>query len=384
MSTAISSDSFSFSANIQGGTLVSHLAQFPSKKIPLDLIQRPQKDNGLREKPKGLHLPLQISIPEFHVDLALSIKELKSEMESGEVILFAVVDSGSTLILTLIGELSREEDKFQIKQVGLNIETVNKSTRSDFVRASLRVMLSLAEDVYLRIPELQLDLSLKFEEPLLDISQMLKRRQIVYRIMVIERSIGYTFELPLDISGEQVKNITLIYHAIVERSFVWPINEVGYGFPATEEVLNRLLFLNQLPSATFGPHQITITVFGKQISLGNGYVTVEDKFIENFDEVQKELACNDDHIVKVVVRSLTGQGRYDLPEAPRLPDIPWEERLQGLINLEDQLDAALVARYHALAASTLEGLTEEEKAEITISSNIGEAFLIEDSNGENV
>lgn len=96
------------------------------------------------------------------------------------------------------------------------------------------------------------------------------------------------------------------------------------------------------------------------------------------------MARNDGHEVKVVVRSLSGQGRYDFPDAPRLPDAAWDQRIQTLISLESLLDAKLVACYHALAAATLSNLTEEEKAEVTIRPELGEAFLIEDSTGENV
>lgn len=383
MSAAIASNGFPSAPNIGSGTLKAHPTQ-SSSTIPLKLISKSRKFNKSRNKSKRLVLPVQISIPDFQVDLALPSTELKSEMESGEVILKASIDSDLTLVLTFTGELFREEDKFQIQQVDLNIETTTKLARSDFVFTSLRSVLSLAEHIYLRVPDLQLDLSLKFDEPLLDISQMLRRRQIAYRIMTIERSTGYEFQLPLDISGEQVKNITLIYNAIAHRSFVWPISEIGYGFLAIKGVLSRLLFLNQLSSITFGPHQITIPLFGKPISLGYGYITVEDKTIQNFDKIQEELAREDGHVVNVVVRSLSGQGRYDLPGAPRLPDEPWDEKLQSLIDLEDQLDAALIARYNALAASTLEGLSEDEKAEITARSDIGEAFLIEDSNEETI
>jgi hypothetical protein len=351
MSAIIASQDFLATANVFGWMLTTHLL------------------------PSTSDISLQINIPNFECSLSFPIIELSSELEAGEVIFRAAIDRESTLVITFMGELE-EKEKFQIKQIGLNIETATKLAHSDFTLASIRAMLSLAELVNLQVSELQLNLGLKFEEPLLTISQMLRRRQIAYRIMVIERATGYRFQLPPDISGEEVKNIALIYHAITEGSFVWPIGEVGYGFPATKEVLNRLLSLNQLSSVKFGPHPITVAIFDKIISLGEGYITVEDKVIENFDEVIKELALDDRHIVHVVVRSLSGQGRYDLPEAPRLPDNPWDEKIQGLIALEEQLDETLVARYHALAASTLEGLTEEERIAITARPELDEqAFL---------
>jgi len=348
MIAVVANHEFLATANVLGGRLTTHLPQSISE------------------------ISLQIGIPDFECSLELPLTEMIPEMESGKVILRAAIDSDSILILTLIGELFSKEDKFQIKQVGLNIETETKLARSDFVLTSLRAMLSLAEHTYWRIPELQLDLGLKFDDPLLAISQMLRRRQIAYRVMVIEKATGYRFQLPLDISGEEEKEITLIYHAIAERSFDWPINSITVFLPALEEWRQRLLVSNQFNSFTRGPDPITRTLFSKEIFLGEGTLTVEDKSIETFDEVQQELARNDGHTVPVVIRSLTGHGRYDLPEAPRLPDMPWDEKIQGLVDLEVRLDEALVARYHALAASTLEGLTEEEKIAITVRPELDE------------
>lgn len=341
MSTVVALPDFLATANVLGGRLTTHLPQSLSE------------------------ISLQIDVPDFACSLAFQLTDLISEMESGKVILRAAIDSDSSLILTFTGDLFSKEDKFQINQVGLNIETETKLARSDFIITSLRAMFSLAAHIYLRIPELQLDLGLKFDEPLLAISQMLRRRQIAYRIMVIERATGYRFQLPLDISGEEVKDIFLIYHAIVERSFNWPIDSITVFFPALEEWHQRLIVSSQLNSFSLGPDPITRILFSKEIFLGEGTVTVEDKSVENFDEVLQELADNDGHTVPITIRSLTGRGRYDLPEAPCLPTMPWDEKIQGLVDLEEQLDEALVARYHALAASTLEGLTEEEKIAIT-------------------
>jgi len=71
-------------------------------------------------------------------------------------------------------------------------------------------------------------------------------------------------------------------------------------------------------------------------------------------------------------------------DAPRLRKKIWNEDLQLLINMEGQLDAALVERYNTLAAASLSGLNEDEKAEITARPEIGEAFLINDKRTERV
>src|SRR5256885_3285866 len=354
MSTALINQDFLATADVLSGVITAHI---------------PQSLRGLS---------LQINVPDFGCPLAFLITEVNSEMESGTVVLRAAIDSDSTIVLTLKGELFREDDRFHIQQVGLNIETTAKLARSDFILTTLRAIFSLAEQVQLQIPELQLDLSLKFDAPLLEISQVLRRRQTAYRIMVIERATGLEFQLPLNISGEQVSDIFLAYHAIIEHSFDWTIKSITLPLLATEEWLARLNDLNRLNSYTFGPDLITKTIFGKRILLGKGFLTVENIFIEEFDKIKQELARNDGHTVPVVVRSLSGHGRYDFPEAPRLPSAPWDEKIQGLINLEGQLDVALVKHYHSLAASTLEGLTEEEKTAITARPELDEsAFSIE-------
>jgi hypothetical protein len=65
------------------------------------------------------------------------------------------------------------------------------------------------------------------------------------------------------------------------------------------------------------------------------------------------------------VRSISGIGRYFLPEAPKLPDDPWDDKTVACILLEDEINARLAERYNALAASTLEGLTPEEVKIVT-------------------
>ena len=62
----------------------------------------------------------------------------------------------------------------------------------------------------------------------------------------------------------------------------------------------------------------------------------------------------------IKVGSRIGLAHYNMRDAPRLPAKVWNEDLQILINMEGQLDAALVERYNALAASTLEGLNDED------------------------
>ncbi|MDQ3687021.1 MAG: hypothetical protein M3430_15710 [Acidobacteriota bacterium] len=356
MSTIVASRELSTTANIIAGGLT----------IPLPQITQP--------------VVLQIAIRDFQIHLEMPLEGVVSNMSAGKVLLRATVDKEVAVILTIAGNLV--EDEFQIEGVYFNTEAPFESARASFVASTLHALFSLSKGVNLRIPELEINLDLEFSRPLLDISQMLRRRQLEYRIMLIERATGYEFMLPSDLTEEQVHHVTLIYRAIVDRTFMWPVNSVTIYFPATDEWVNRLIELDRHASFTPGLDPLPMMLFGQKISLGNKTLTIEDKIIKDYDKVQKELARNDGHNVAIVIRSLSGQGRYEFLNAPRLPDFPWEPTIQMLVDLESHLDSHLVERYHALAAATLSGLTEEEKVEVTTRPEFGEAFLIADSEEE--
>jgi len=148
--------------------------------------------------------------------------------------------------------------------------------------------------------------------------------------------------------------------------------------PATVDAAERLKHANQSKDLTLGPDPQIKNLFGQVVALGLGQVTVVDKIIDDFEGVLTELSRNDGHQVNVKVRSLTGQCRYEFSEAPRLPYRPWDERIQMLVDLDAPLDAALAGRYNALAALTLDGLSEEEKAALTARPELDEdAFVID-------
>ncbi len=356
MSTVVASRELSTTANILAGGLT----------VPVPQIAQ--------------SVALQIAIPDFQIHLEMPLEDVISNMSAGKVLLRATVDEEVAIILTVAGRLI--EDQFQIEGVYFKTEAPFESARASFVASTLHAMFGLSKGVNLHVPELEINLELEFSRPLLDVSHMLSRRQLEYRIMLIERAIGYKFMLPSDLTAEQVRDVALVYHAIVHRTFVWPVNSIGVSFPATNESHNYLKAGNQDASFTFVPQPQRRILFGKDILLGNGSLTIENKFIEDFDKALEKLTRNDGHEVAVVIRSLSGQGRYDFPDAPRLSDSPWEPMIQMLIDLEPHLDSHLVERYHALAAATLSGLTEEEKAEVTTRPEFGEAFLIADSEEE--
>jgi hypothetical protein len=321
----------------------------------------------------------QIEIPDFQSTFVLPLVDISPTWEDGKVTLKAAVDQHSRLAFTLLGEFGGYDEPFKIKQLNLSLDKDGRLARSEFMLCSLWAIFALAQQIHLRMEDWQLDLRFGFNAQLLEIGDMLRRRQIAYRVMVIEVATGVQFQVPVEISGDEVEEIALIYHAIIDRSFDWPIDKITVFFPATEEWRDRLLLANDLPSFTLGPDPVLKTLFGKQIYLGEGTITLLDQHIENFDNALQELSTNDGHEVAVVIRSLSGHGHHQMPKAPRLPDSPWPDKIKQLINLEDRLDTKLVQRYNELAAETVAGLSDEEKTEITARSEIGEAFYIDPS-----
>lgn len=330
-------------------------------------------------------ISLLMNFPDFNFQLAAPIIDFGSLSKDGKVNARVAIDEDVFLILSLTGKLIEGGNKFQTEQIFLSTELVEGRPRIHFVASTLWATLYLAEEVRFQIPEIQLDLKLNFERPLLEISELLKERQTAYRLMVIERATGKRFQLPMDYSAEEMTAIIFTYRAIVDRSFVRAIEPTKQyiSILATQENLAKLPADKCPIPYEFPPEPVSRVVLGEPISLGQGTMVIEDFFIQNADEVKRELAMNDGHSVECIVDSLSGQAIFNLPEAPGLPDEPWDSNIQSLIDLESQLDARLVERYHALAVATLDGLTEEEKARVTARPKLDfGAFLSDDANEE--
>jgi hypothetical protein len=356
MSTIVAESNLLITGNVLSGAL----------PIPL-----PQVESDLR---------LRFDIPAFQLHFAVPITEIDPDMESGTVS-FKASFNDVILVLTAIGNLKRDEDVFKIEHINLHMEQSEESARADFIISTIRTVLVLADDVHFQIPDAHIDITLRFDEPLSDISQMLRRRQIDYRIMVIEQATMREFHLPVDISGDEVHDITLAYRAIIEHSFDWPIDSVTVFFPATKEWRDTLARLKQESSIPIGPDPFSFELFGQKIELGQRGMVIKDAVIEDFNVAYKDLSKGDGQLVPIVIRSTSGQARYDFFGVPELSAATWDSNVKKMIELEPQLDDALVARYHALASATLAGLTEEEKKEMTTFPDLEGAFIV-DANGE--
>jgi hypothetical protein len=246
-------------------------------------------------------------------------------------------------------------------------------------------MLGLAGPVKVSISSLNLDLGLHFAMTPSEVAAFLQRRQTYFGLMVIEKATGPKFDIPPHISSEEMNSIAFAYHAIVARQFIWRVNYITQLPPANAETFawfdtlqpaepNGCTYTLQL-----GPSREVRKIFGQDVPLGDQTVFIVDGLIENRDDLLRELAKNDGHIVPITIRPRGRRGRYVFTNAPRLPDASWDDKIQSFIDLEDKLNECLAARYHELAASTVANLTPQEIEALTARPELPEdAHLIRD------
>jgi len=298
-------------------------------------------------------------------------------IEENRITVRFIVDDNVYLDLNLIGQSIEQENKFNVGQFSLFYQIEERRPRAHFVADTLMAVLGLAGKVYLKISEPEVSTNLNLEPSLLEISKRLHRRQMAYRLMVIEKATGKQFFLPSAISEKEMAMIAFVYHAIVDRSFIWLGRSFDTSIPATQENASGFAQLVQPFRWSLPVEPLNETVLGQSINLGRATVTMEDAVVKNLNKVREQLEHRDGRQVTLEIRSLSGQDKYEFTELPYKSDILWEPKIQTLIDLEPYLDAALTERYHALAASTLEGLTEEEKTAITARPELDEKAFLE-------
>lgn len=305
---------------------------------------------------------LHIDFPDFNCHLAAEITDFRLDRELGKVTVQAQINRDVIVTLSLLGTL---DSVFRIKEFWVDVKKQEETPRAELIASTLVALLGLSGKTDLRIPAIALELSLSFDLSLMRISQRLQSRQAAHRLMIIERATGLELSLPETYSSEDVRTITYLYHAIIDRSFFWPVGTITVHVPATRERLD-MFPRDDTPTRTpLGPRRVRESLFGHVIDVGEEELFIDDAVIENLPAVRAKLAYDDNHPVEVKIRSLTGTGRVELRNAPELPDKPWDASTQALIDIEPQLDAALSFRLNVLAASTLADLTDEEKEEIT-------------------
>jgi hypothetical protein len=336
--------------------------------------------------PKPQDALLAIDVPAFGVHMQGELKDLEVGAGYREVTFESLVDAGVSTLLTLRNEYSNGVGSdLRIKAASLGLRVNDHRPRTHFIASTLYAMLGLAGPVKLSIPNLNIDLGLNFARPPSEVASFLQLRQIYFGLMVIEKATGLEFEIPPEISGEEKYSISFAHNAIVSQQFIWLLNDITQPTPANAETM--AWFDNLQPTEPngyeytlqFGPSPEVRKIFGQDVPLGDQTVFIVDGLIENRDDLLRELAKNDGHIVPITIRPRSRQGRYVFTNAPRLPDNPWDEKIEDFIKLEDMLNERLAARYHQLAASTVADLTPEEIEAVTARPELDEgAYLIRD------
>lgn len=258
-----------------------------------------------------------------------------------------------------------EEPKFQLNDVDWVFEEKKNTPTSAFFLETFKAILCLSNKVKVDIPTINYYFESAVPLPLNAISEMLQNRQLAYRLMVIEKAFQIALPFPRRcIKGEEVENIAFCYHAIVDREFDWSLNPTTIPWIANEESFSWLPETDKPTSLIFGPEFFEQSIFGIEIPLGVLTAKIEKAVIDNYEEVKANLSKLDGNTVEVKLRSLNGMNRIIAVKVPTLPENPWSGELQKLIDLDKKLDSTVLDKYFALAASTLEGLTEEQKEAI--------------------
>jgi hypothetical protein len=340
--------------------------QMESTGIDPTLMAIPLNEIHTAHLPKaGQKVLLKLHFSDFQLSQISSLGDLRYNVEDNLIAIKFPIDKDVLGVLELKGQLGEDGRQFKTDVYFFRTELVENTPRADFVSSTFKALLGLSLETHLQISEIGLDGRFRFVFELYQISKMLQLRQIAYRLMVIEQATGESIQLPKHLSANEQETITFIYRAIVERSFMLPVESFYIPLIANKECLNWFInFLSQSPMTLPGKKSVK-NLFGKKINLGQETVTIIDGVLENLDKVKQELALNNGDKVSVEIRSLIGQIKIELPFAPRLPVNAWDSNIQSLIDLESQLDNQLVERYNDLAAATLAGLTKEEIAEVT-------------------
>jgi hypothetical protein len=363
MSAVISIQDFAAAANLTEFSAPQPISVFTADcAIPSD---SPIDISG-RISESSQDLTLSIEVIGFDFGLSLPVSEKQVLIEPHGLALRARIDENVTFVLTLTGDLSGLDDDLRVELVQGVIETTDPGARSGFVVSTILALFNSADGVVFTVPEMGFQLQHEFKSlSLKDVSETLQHRQIFFRTLVIEQAVGIEIRLPEVVPGPEVSTLALIFFAIVARSFDWPIKCIEMEYSANDTSYEQLTSLTRQESITVGPVPVHKILLGTEINLGNGFISIQNPTVPGHDQLCKEFAKNDDHPVQVYICSQSGHGHYDLPEAPRLPDFPWTRFLEALIDLDESLSRKLADKYIALAAATLDGLTEEEKVAVT-------------------
>jgi hypothetical protein len=310
---------------------------------------------------------LSIEVPTFGAKLTSEIVHLDSSDNYDEITFKSVVDVGVTALFTIRSQpATKPDENLQIKEASLSFQVTEHRPRPLFITDTLYSMLGLGGPVRVLIPSLSLDISLQFNVALSELSDLLQRRKMYFGLLVIEKATKQQFSVPEFISGEDMSAIFFTARAILDRKFVWRVNEIVLPLPANDESFQW--FRSLKPSAPdtstfkmmFGPTTTHRMVLGQQISLGPQTVLLEDALIEDQNRVASALTTKNGRIVSVRIRPISHLGTYIFSDVPTLPDNAWDQNIRHFIEIDNALSQGLVSRYLALMSAVVPELPPEQ------------------------
>jgi hypothetical protein len=183
--------------------------------------------------------------------------------------------------------------------------------------------------------------------------------------MVISAATGISLDFPPKLAAKDSQNATLIYRAIVDRKFDFPMLKYPLSVIATPAEFQQWKSVRPPASITVWEKELSLELLGKTLAIGTVKVVFRKAAISSFDEFLERLSAADFREVQTVISALDGRVWLECNDAPHLPPNSWTPEEDALVAIGPALCHLLADRYNSLAASTLEGLTDEEKAEIT-------------------
>jgi len=376
--TLVSSDEFELLSNeieeIQNGENQNGNSSQTGLELFYNQIEVSQANKTFPLKTIQSDFDFKIGFSDFNCNFNLEIVDIHWSLSSNEIVLYLDLDGKLTVKAILDGYWKEgTEPTFQLESFGMKLDKKQETPISMFLSSTLWAMLGLSPKFRVRIPQLNYDLTTSFELSVNEVSKLLQERQIAYRLLVIESATGIKLPFPQGyIHGEDIGNIAFCYHAIVDREFDWFLNPTTIPWTANEESFSWLPETDKPTSLIFGPEVFLESIFGVEIPLGVLTAKIEKADIDNYEEVRENLSKLDNSIVEVKLRSLNGMNRIIAVRVPTLTPNPWSLELQKLIDLDGKLDSIVLDKYFALAALTLEGLTEEQKEAILERPNLDE------------
>jgi hypothetical protein len=291
------------------------------------------------------------------------LDDVHLDAKAGKINVAAKRDEAVTISLEFDGEVVPSGAGFSARRVSVRILPINNLARSEFVASSLEAALALAERTTVKLRGAGVNFG-SFDLSLREISELLRTRETSLRLMIIGKAVNVAFDFPPHLSAVEVQTIAFLRHAIIDRQFTWPIWRHPLSLTADRPTFEKVK-ASSGPARIGIPRQVTEALLGHEIGLGLVNILMEQAVIEDADRVMAEVAMLDGHEVQAFVRSLAGRATIECPQAPTLPENSWTSKEQALIWLEETLVARVTERYNVLATSTLTGLSDNEKKELT-------------------